>query len=382
MNNGASKKSSSADPGEHQNRQLWRAYSNNVARHLIALSRHMQLNLMNTLTEEKGYDGLRLNYEPFVAALAQQQAQAGMRPSQLADALGVSKQICNQILNQLEQYGYIRRVPDPDDGRAKRLSLTDKGIALARDGRLALDQVEVDYRHALDEASAGSSLSLDQFAQQLATIASGLDLLPPAIDLSRLKTAQLLGSILPPLSQYVSGRLMSLNIDRGHTELTMAHGQVLTLIGLRGGRMQQMADINNVSKQAISAIASDLEKLGYIARQSAKHGMGGGRYTLLVFTDKGWQLIEDSINAVAILEQELSALLSGKSHAQQFAQTAMALYQNLRLEEDVFDRPLIEVLSGSADNEQIAAPDLALLARQLKAHLGEDNAARLAELLH
>ena len=89
---------------------LWVSYSNNMARHAIAVSRHFQLSLMTMLTEESGFSGLRLSFEPVIAALARRRALIqqsdtklyDFRPSELANQLGVSKQVCNQTINQLE----------------------------------------------------------------------------------------------------------------------------------------------------------------------------------------------------------------------------------------------------------------------------------------
>lgn len=390
-------KALSQDLGE-SNRALWQTYSDNSARHIIALSRHMQLKLMASLTVDSGFDGLRLNYEPFVAALARRESgskiQTVIRPSQLAAQLGISKQIANQILNQLEQYHYIRRIADPNDGRAKLIKLTSKGQRLARDGQAALAKVEAQYREIASrfpDTAIESSARLEQFAVSLANIAAGLNLLPSNIDFSRLQSAQVLGSVLPPLSQYVSHRLMTLTIEKKHPDITMAHGQVITQIGLGGGRIQQMALTHNVSKQAISVIATDLERLGYIAKVSTDRlpsrstSQEDTRSSLLVFTTKGWRLIADSIESVRQLELEFLALLSAnKRQAKQalaeFKSFLSALYHALRLEEEVFDRPLIQVL-GAQDGATESKLDLALLAKQLKAHLGEENTRRLALLL-
>ncbi|MCA9591617.1 MAG: winged helix DNA-binding protein, partial [Myxococcales bacterium] len=53
----------------------------------------------------------------------------GTRLTTLADKLGVSKQAVAQLVDDLEAMGVMARVPDPDDGRAKRVVFTDKGRA-------------------------------------------------------------------------------------------------------------------------------------------------------------------------------------------------------------------------------------------------------------
>src|ERR1700719_1767142 len=54
----------------------------------------------------------------------------GLRPSQLADRRGITKQSVNDLLAHLEQHGYLLRVPDSADGRARVIRLTSKGQQL------------------------------------------------------------------------------------------------------------------------------------------------------------------------------------------------------------------------------------------------------------
>ncbi len=53
-----------------------------------------------------------------------------LRPSQVADRVGITKQSVNDLLGHLEQHGYILRVPDLVDGRARMIRLTPKGRRL------------------------------------------------------------------------------------------------------------------------------------------------------------------------------------------------------------------------------------------------------------
>jgi DNA-binding MarR family transcriptional regulator len=54
----------------------------------------------------------------------------GVRPSQLADLVGITKQSVNDLLGHLEARGYLLRVPDSADGRARVIRLTAKGWRL------------------------------------------------------------------------------------------------------------------------------------------------------------------------------------------------------------------------------------------------------------
>ena len=91
------------EPGQ----DTWQRYRANLPRHLMGIARHLQSEVMQTLTQRRGHTGLRLGFEPFMTLIGQH----GARITDLADWLGISKQACNQTINQIEQAGYVR---DPD----------------------------------------------------------------------------------------------------------------------------------------------------------------------------------------------------------------------------------------------------------------------------
>lgn len=53
----------------------------------------------------------------------------GTRPADLADAFQVTRGAMTNTLSRLEGLGFIEVKPDPDDGRAKAVFLTDAGRA-------------------------------------------------------------------------------------------------------------------------------------------------------------------------------------------------------------------------------------------------------------
>ncbi len=56
----------------------------------------------------------------------------GLRPSQLADRAGITKQSVNDLLGHLERHGFLGSVPDSKDGRARVIRLTSKGRRLEK----------------------------------------------------------------------------------------------------------------------------------------------------------------------------------------------------------------------------------------------------------
>jgi DNA-binding MarR family transcriptional regulator len=73
-----------------------------------------------------GYDDLNAAH----VALWRYPGLDGLRPSQLADQLGITKQSVNDLLGHLERHGYLERVPDSADGRVRMIRLTSKGLQL------------------------------------------------------------------------------------------------------------------------------------------------------------------------------------------------------------------------------------------------------------
>ncbi|WP_340374051.1 MarR family transcriptional regulator [Streptomyces sp. SS7] len=62
-----------------------------------------------------------------VALLRQVADSEPLRPGELAQRLGVEASHVTRTVQQLQKSGYVTRVPDPDDGRAQRIQLTDAG---------------------------------------------------------------------------------------------------------------------------------------------------------------------------------------------------------------------------------------------------------------
>lgn len=73
----------------------------------------------------------------------------GLRPSELAARLRVSKQALNHLLGQLERLGYLERELDPDDLRSKRIVLTPRGTSAIRVIREAVAETETAWAKQL-----------------------------------------------------------------------------------------------------------------------------------------------------------------------------------------------------------------------------------------
>src|SRR5512132_2209960 len=54
--------------------------------------------------------------------------QHGSRLTELAERAGLTKQAVGEAATELERLGYVERVPDPSDRRAKIIKLTPSGV--------------------------------------------------------------------------------------------------------------------------------------------------------------------------------------------------------------------------------------------------------------
>ena len=73
----------------------------------------------------------------------------GSRLTELADASGLTKQAVGEAVTELEKLGYVVRLPDPGDGRAKIIKLTDLGLDALIKGRRVFAEIEADWAEQL-----------------------------------------------------------------------------------------------------------------------------------------------------------------------------------------------------------------------------------------
>jgi DNA-binding MarR family transcriptional regulator len=66
----------------------------------------------------------------------------GMRLTDLARLAGMTKQSVGELVDDLVRLGYVERIPDPEDRRAKLICLTDRGIEAQRVGFGLLGEIE------------------------------------------------------------------------------------------------------------------------------------------------------------------------------------------------------------------------------------------------
>lgn len=114
-----------------------------------------------------GFDDLRP-----VHGFAFSRLAAGATAGELAEHLGVTKQAASQLVDELEDKGYVVRGPHPRDARARLLTLTERGWACTRAAEAAATEAMRGWRAALGPAG------FDQLRDALVAVAPSGPLRP------------------------------------------------------------------------------------------------------------------------------------------------------------------------------------------------------------
>lgn len=84
-----------------------------------------------------------------LASLTWLGAEASVTQRDLAAHAGTDPMMTSQVLRTLEQKGLVVRAPHPSDGRARAVSVTDAGAALANRANTAVEATDRAYFGAL-----------------------------------------------------------------------------------------------------------------------------------------------------------------------------------------------------------------------------------------
>ena len=69
----------------------------------------------------------------------------GARITQLAEQAQITKQSTGSLVDHMMACGYVERLPDPEDGRAKIVRLTERGWELDNAAREILSEIEQEW---------------------------------------------------------------------------------------------------------------------------------------------------------------------------------------------------------------------------------------------
>ncbi|HET9723890.1 MAG TPA: MarR family winged helix-turn-helix transcriptional regulator [Actinomycetota bacterium] len=118
-----------------------------LGRLLLEAHRALGAELVSTLAE-RGYPDARPGH---AAVFLHIDRRTGTRLTELARRARMTKQGMMLVVDDLEQRGYVRRVPDPEDARAKVVRLTARGRRFVAEARRASAAVEAAARRDLGD---------------------------------------------------------------------------------------------------------------------------------------------------------------------------------------------------------------------------------------
>ena len=105
---------------------------------------HIVKDIYAKLTEA-GYDDL----SPSHFVVFQHMRSDGIRSSELAEKAQMSKQAMGYLIAYLEEHNYVERIPDPKDGRARLVRLTELGWEVANVAYTTVEEIEVEWEEYL-----------------------------------------------------------------------------------------------------------------------------------------------------------------------------------------------------------------------------------------
>jgi DNA-binding MarR family transcriptional regulator len=134
----------------------------NLGVSLIIPYRHMEDRIFRAI-QDAGIDDWTLAQ----ARVFQRVAPDGSRLTDLADQAQMSKQSAGVLVDQLERLGYVRRVPDPTDGRARLIVIEDRGRRAAEVATATLNEILSEWKAYL---GTRNFMLLQQILDQLREI--------------------------------------------------------------------------------------------------------------------------------------------------------------------------------------------------------------------
>ena len=84
----------------------------------------------------------------------------GDRLTSLAERAGMTKQAVGEVVSELESLGYAERVPDPSDGRAKIIQLTERGRAAYQFGMEVMGDIRARWAERFGQERVDDMLAM------------------------------------------------------------------------------------------------------------------------------------------------------------------------------------------------------------------------------
>ncbi len=137
---------------------------------LIGLLQDVQRQIADELHERLG----KLGYEeirPSHGCVFGNMQPHGVRLTDIAGRARITKQSVGEIVTDLEKLGYVERIPDPDDRRAKLVRLTQRGQEVQEAAWAIFVEIEAEWGERIGKKKVAA----------LRAALEELSLLPPLV---------------------------------------------------------------------------------------------------------------------------------------------------------------------------------------------------------
>jgi MarR family transcriptional regulator, temperature-dependent positive regulator of motility len=130
--------------------------------------------------------------------------------------------------------------------------------------------------------------------------------------------------LLSLVTRQMSGDLIERLVAAGFTDQRFAHNAVFAHVPPEGIHLVDLAERAGMTKQAMSELVIDLERLGYLRR---RRDPGDRRAKLIELSDHGWDAVHTALDAFATMEAELASQI-GTSRLRQLRRTLLDIIDN------------------------------------------------------
>ncbi|MFC4120016.1 MarR family winged helix-turn-helix transcriptional regulator [Nonomuraea zeae] len=119
---------------------------------LLTQAKDIAIGRLHERLADEGFEGIRYVH----GAVFRFVDAEGSRLTTLAERAGLTKQAIGELVSELEEHGYVERVPDAGDRRAKIIRLTDQGAA----AQLAAGRILADIERRWSRHLGGDQVAL------------------------------------------------------------------------------------------------------------------------------------------------------------------------------------------------------------------------------
>jgi DNA-binding MarR family transcriptional regulator len=131
----------------NQHRRLAKGNAEHIGRDFLPLADAFNRRVFEELAK-RGFDDVRFGHQHVFINVDDE----GTTLTDLAARVKISKQAMHELVNELEQLGYVERIPSPTDGRSKLIRTTERGERHIEAAWQIIAQIEREWTEILGNA--------------------------------------------------------------------------------------------------------------------------------------------------------------------------------------------------------------------------------------